>query len=516
MRGPITAGAGGDGRRAFPTPSDLYPRLFARLDEGEAAFDKKLIADAWPRAEAVVIEAEVARLSRSGADLVALLGSWFELPATPVRGTRARELGMEDWIDQLWGDLVRRDPGQSGCASLIPLPHPYVVPGGMFRECYYWDSYFVLLGLRRHPHLARGMIDNLAFLIDRHGFVPNANRIYYLSRSQPPLFYAAVVESGLGSPSDCWAHYLPQLLAEYRFWMRGAETLAPGQAAHRVVRMSDGSLLNRNYDEDARPRDEGPGGRDVTIAARAAGRAAHDVFRDIRAACESGWDFSSRWFGDRRSIETIRTISMIPVDLNAFLFGLETAISRGAARRGDRGVAAAFSTRAESRWAAMTAWLWNDELGLFDDYDLEQGLRGAVTAAALAPLFTRLATRNQARRTAQRAKADLLAPGGLLATTRVTGEQWDAPNGWAPSQWIAAIGLRHYGHDALANEIVHRWVATVARIYADTGRLTEKYDLVDCTPGGGGEYTLQDGFGWTNGVTIALLQEFPSAREAAG
>jgi alpha,alpha-trehalase len=160
----------------------------------------------------------------------------------------------------------------------------------------------------------------------------------------------------------------------------------------------------------------------------------------------------------------------------------------------------------------MTKWLWNEALGLFDDFDVEHGLRGAVTAAALAPLFTRLATRDQARRTARRVKSDLLAPGGLLATTLVTGEQWDAPNGWAPCQWIAAIGLRQYGHRALASEIVRRWAATVGRVYAETGRLTEKYDVVTSAPGGGGEYALQDGFGWTNGVTTALLEEFPGVR----
>ncbi|HEX5182624.1 MAG TPA: trehalase family glycosidase [Allosphingosinicella sp.] len=502
---------------AFSAPSVLYPRLFARLDEGHVALDKKLIADARPRAEAMVIEAEVARLSRSGeADLAALLGTWFDLPGMAGGGAaacdpRLADCRLEDWIERLWGDLIRHDAGQPSGSSLIPLPHPYVVPGGMFRECYYWDSYFVLLGLRRRPHLARGMVDNLAFLIDRHGFIPNGNRTYYLSRSQPPLFYAAVAESGLGGPSDCWAHYLPRLRAEHAFWMSGAEALGPGEAARRVIRMADGALLNLYHDDDPRPRDEGPSGRDAAIAAGAADRAAHGVFRDIRAACESGWDFSSRWFGDRRSIETIRTTAIVPVDLNAFLFGLENAIARGAIRRGDRGVAADFSAKAERRRVAMTTWLWNEAAGLFDDYDVEHGLRGAVTAAALAPLFTRLATRDQARLTAQRVKAELLAPGGLLATPRITGEQWDAPNGWAPLQWIAAIGLRQYGQRALAKEIVRRWVATVARVYAETGRLTEKYDVVDRVPGGGGEYALQDGFGWTNAVTIALIEEFPDA-----
>jgi len=160
----------------------------------------------------------------------------------------------------------------------------------------------------------------------------------------------------------------------------------------------------------------------------------------------------------------------------------------------------------------MTRWLWNDELDLFDDLDLEHGLRGAITAAALAPLFAGVATRDQARRTAQRVRADLLAPGGLLTTNVSTAEQWDAPNGWAPLQWIAAIGLRRYDQYKLANEIVRRWLSTVARVYRETGRLTEKYDVLEGVPGGGGEYPIQDGFGWTNGVTLAFLYEFPGSR----
>ena len=489
--------------------------MFAKLDEAEIALDKKLIADARPLMEAALIEAEVARLSSTDmADLPRLLGTWFDLPAAADSGAAAGGLALESWIERLWGDLTRNDADQPSGTSLIPLAQSYVVPGGMFRECYYWDSYFTLLGLRRRPALARGMVDNFAFLIDRFGFVPNGNRTYYLSRSQPPLFYLAATESGIGGPADCWAHYLPQLLAEHSFWMDGAEALAPGEATGRVARMPDASLLNRYYDDVPRPRDEGPSGRDMGIAARAGGRAPVEVYRDIRAACESGWDFSSRWLGDRRSIETIRTTGIVPADLNAFLFGLEGAIVRGAERRGDRSLAKDFAARARSRRAAMSKWLWNERLGLFDDRDVEHGLRGAVTAAALVPLFTGVATRDQARRTAQRVKAELLAAGGLLATGLVTGEQWDAPNGWAPLQWMGAVGLRNHHHRALADEIVRRWITTVARVYSETGRLTEKYDVVTCLPGGGGEYALQDGFGWTNGVTFALLEQFPSARDA--
>ena len=129
----------------------------------------------------------------------------------------------------------------------------------------------------------------------------------------------------------------------------------------------------------------------------------------------------------------------------------------------------------------------------------------------LYPLFVGLAAPDQARRTAASVRAHLLAPGGLVTTTRRTGQQWDAPNGWAPLQWIAVQGLSAYGERELAQEIATRWLATVARVYGETGKLLEKYDVETARPGGGGEYPLQDGFGWTNGVTRALIDLYPEA-----
>lgn len=492
---------------AYRAPDDLYPRLFRWLETSAGTIDKKLIADAVPLVDAAVIEAEVERHERTDSTaLHGLLRTWFELPTAAVGDAATSNRPLEERIGCLWRDLTRHAVDQTTSPSIIALPNPYVVPGGMFRESYYWDTYFILLGLRENPELARGLVDNLAYLIDRFGFVPNGNRTYYLSRSQPPLFYLAAVRSGVGAPSDCWAHYLPQLVAEHAFWMEGAGGLAPGHASRRAVRMSDGALLNRYYDNDPRPRPESSGGRDTAIARRAGHRLPDDVFRDIRAACESGWDFSSRWLGDRSRMETIRTTQIIPADLNAFLFGLENAIAEGARRRGERRLTEKFSNMAKSRRDAMARWQWNEALGLFDDRDIECGLRGAVTAASLVPLFAGVATDDQARRTADRARAELLAAGGLLTTSVETSEQWDAPNGWAPLQWLAVIGLQRYGQSELADAILVRFLGAVQKVYAQSGRLTEKYNVMKCVPGGGGEYPLQDGFGWTNGVVMAMLE----------
>jgi alpha,alpha-trehalase len=133
-----------------------------------------------------------------------------------------------------------------------------------------------------------------------------------------------------------------------------------------------------------------------------------------------------------------------------------------------------------------------------------------LTAATFAPLFVHAASAGQAAAVAQTGARQLLKQGGLVTTTVETGEQWDAPNGWAPLQWIAIDGLRHYKHDKLARTIACQWIAEVAKVYSETGKLFEKYDVVTDRPGGGGEYPLQDGFGWTNGVTRKLMTLYPA------
>ncbi len=134
-----------------------------------------------------------------------------------------------------------------------------------------------------------------------------------------------------------------------------------------------------------------------------------------------------------------------------------------------------------------------------------------VTAATLYPLFTRLTSDAQAPLVAKAVEAELLKPGGIVATTLDTGQQWDAPNGWAPLQWIAVEGLTSFGQTRLAETIACRWMANVSRVYRLTGKLVEKYDVIATDrAGGGGEYPTQDGFGWTNGVTRKLMALYPA------
>ncbi|MCG8442473.1 MAG: alpha,alpha-trehalase TreF [Caulobacterales bacterium] len=504
------ADEGGPAREA-PPPSEVYPGLFEEVALSGVIAPKDWV-DVTPRIAPADIRAAYAAAAPATTDeLARFVDAHFERPASiaeDLGGERSTRT-MAEHIHALWPVLQRDAADAAPGGSLLALPHPYIVPGGRFREVYYWDAYFTMVGMgREHDAIKRRMVDNFAHLIATYGFIPNANRTYYLSRSQPPFFFMMV---GLLSPGDETAahlEYLDALRGEYAFWMNGAASLAPGEAHRRAVRLADGSLVNRYWDDRDIPRDESYP-QDVETAERSE-RPAPIVFRNLRAAAESGWDFSSRWFTDGESLATVDAISIAPPDLNALLYGLERAIAAACARARDEACAAEHEAAAEARRAAMRAHLWRGDRGVFVDYDVAAGApRDQVTAAALYPLFFGVASPEEARRTARAVEAALLAPGGLLTTAVETGEQWDAPNGWAPLHWIAVRGLAAYGEEELARAIAERWLATASRTYCETGKMVEKYDVAVARPGGGGEYPLQDGFGWTNGVTLALLALYP-------
>jgi alpha,alpha-trehalase len=345
--------------------------------------------------------------------------------------------------------------------------------------------------------------------------VPNGARTYYLSRSQPPFFFDMVGLIAGDDPPAAFARYLPQLKAEYAFWMQGARGLRPGSAHRRVVALPDGSILNRYWDDLDTPRDESYA-EDIELV-RGAPRARRQLFREIRASAESGWDFSSRWFADARTRATLQTTAIVPIDLNALLFGLENAIRAGCERGGDLNTAREFARRAAQRRSAIDRYLWDAHRGAYFDYQWVHRSRiRRVSAATLYPLFVALASADQAAAVARVAMRQLLEAGGLVTTRLKTGQQWDAPNGWAPLQWVAIDGLRRYHQDSLAETIACRWMDTVNELYRQSGTLVEKYDVTSIgRRGGGGEYPLQDGFGWTNGVMRKLIALYPRTAAAS-
>jgi len=495
--------------------SRLYGELFEtaqrNLPEG------KSLVDAVPRQPPAGILAEYEHRRRlPGFDLGEFVASQFA-PAQSADSDYRTEPGQDvrQHIDALWRVLERKPGAVDPRGSLLPLPYPYIVPGGRFNEIYYWDSYFTMLGLEesgRHD-LAVDMVKNFAWLIDHYGHIPNGNRIYYLNRSQPPFFAAMVNLIAERDGPSALTTWLPQLQQEYDFWMEGADALEPGQAHRRVVRLADGSLLNRYWDDCDLPREESYG-NDVRTAAES-GRPAAEVYRNLRAGAESGWDFSSRWFADGKTLATIRTIEIAPPDLNSLLYHLETTLAEAYRAAGQADRAARMRERADARKSAILRHLWNAKDGVFEDYLWKEGRgTGHVTAATLYPLFFGIAERGQADRVAQRVRDSLLQPYGLATTTVRTGQQWDLPNGWAPLQWIAIRGLDAYGYKELAATIARRWIDGNLAVYRQSGKLVEKYDVTRSAAGGGGEYPLQDGFGWTNGVLRKLLALYPDAAPA--
>ena len=501
------------------TPRALFLDLFDAVQTAQVFADNKTFADAVPNAEPADILARFHAAKPVGrAALQEFVAANFTLPAAvAVTEPDADRVPIERHIDALWDTLTRSPATVSRYSSLLAVPDPYVVPGGRFREMYYWDSYFTMLGLvqsGRHD-LVEHMVRNFAYLIDTYGHVPNGTRSYYLSRSQPPFFYAMVGLLNPDDPAAAYARYLPQLRREYAFWMQGESGLPRGKGHRRVVALASGAVLNRYCDDADTPREESL--REDTELARRSGRVPAQLYSDLRAAAESGWDFSTRWFADGRDIATINTTQIIPIDLNSLLFGLERAIGAGCQRAADAPCVAEFKRRAESRRRAIDRYLWDGAAGVYRDYRWTQhSAVPRLSAAILYPLFVGLASTSQASAVAAAVSRDLLKPGGIVTTPVAAGQQWDAPNGWAPLQWIGIAGLRQYSHDALADAIACRWMQSVSRVYGESGKLVEKYDVVTTgRAGGGGEYPTQDGFGWTNGVQRKLMALYP-AYDGAG
>jgi alpha,alpha-trehalase len=313
--------------------------------------------------------------------------------------------------------------------------------------------------------------------------------------------------------------YLDALEAEYAFWMDGSNRLAPGTAYRRVVRLPDGAVLNRYYDDIPEPRPEAYR-EDYTLAQRVPEGRRTALYRNLRATAESGWDFSSRWMRDPKDLGTLETTDLVPVDLNSLLYHTErtiAALRRLRGRADDGSAAARLDAAANSRRRALLAAAYDPDSGYFYDVRWRSGERviDRPTLAAAAPLYFGLATPEQGRAVAARLEREFLRSGGFVTTLVASGQQWDAPNGWPPLQWLTIEGVRRYGRADLADLARTRWLALNRRTYQSVRKMTEKYDVVDPTRrAGGGEYPTQDGFGWTNGVALALAAEECAATRA--
>jgi len=502
-------------------PEELYGQLFIDVQSNKKNIlgDSKAFVDCVPKGDIEKILADYSQLENKSDSAVIrnFLDANFIIPGYKTDYKTDSSL-INDHIAKVWS-LLERQPDEVKSGTLIPLKYSYIVPGGRFREVYYWDSYFTMLGLRAdyRTETIQNMVDNFSNLIDSYGFIPNGNRTYYLSRSQPP-FYALMISLLAEIKGDSiYKKYLINLEKEYSFWMNGTNKLTLSNNSYRrVVKMKDGEILNRYWDDKNTPRAESYL-EDIKTAKQAKSIQKNskdeDVYRNIRAAAESGWDFSSRWLSANKEnnyeLYTIHTTDIIPVDLNSLLYNLEYTISKAYQISNNKEKAKEYKTKYNARKDAIQKYCWSEYKKFFMDYNFVEHKRTEIySLAGIYPLFFNLSDKNQAALVSTRIQDSFLKAGGVVSTLNTTNQQWDAPNGWAPLQWISIQGLRNYGYLILANNIKERWLNLNKKVYNNTFKMLEKYNVVNTTlKSGGGEYPTQDGFGWTNGVYQDLSKE---------
>jgi alpha,alpha-trehalase len=476
------------------------------------------------------------------------------MPAPPEvtaaeRKCKVKVAALPRRIEKL-GDLR---PEDLPAAGLLYLPNPYVVPGGRFNEMYGWDSYFIVLGLEadHREALAKGMVDNFLFEIEHYGAVLNANRTYYLTRSQPP-FLTSMIRAVYENPASFPA--TPAGRAEAKAWLERAYTLAEKDYATwtRPEHKAGSTGLTHFFDYGAGPVPEmaddstyypdvirwltahpGEGGEgflvkgsehpDAAEAARlkqtscdvrasvvcarawAAGyRLSREFYLGDRAMRESGFDPSFR-FGPFDGA----THHYAPVCLNSLLYRYERDLEHLAHLLAKPQDALLWERRAKARAAAIQRYLWRPKEGVFADFDFVHA-RGSSYAyiSSLYPLWAGVATREQAKQVVD--KLNLFErPGGLSMSNTRTGMQWDEPFGWAPTNWIGVAGLEAEGFREDARRVAGKFDATVDAGFAKDGTIREKYNVVS----GSSDVKVSTGykenvigFGWTNAVYLKMKQ----------
>ena len=404
--------------------------------------------------------------------------------------------------------------------GLLYLPHPYVVPGGRFNEMYGWDSYFIQVGLLEDDEvtLARDMVDNFVYEIENYGTILNANRTYYLTRSQPPFLTTMILGVYKKTPDRAWlAATLPAIESYYRFWTSG-EHIVKETGLSRYWDYGEGPAPEVLSDErDDRGRTHYDRVREFYRTEKVTDYdlsqyydRAHDTltplfYKGDRSMRESGFDPSNRY-----GPFSIDIIHYVPVCLNSLLYQMEVDAAEIHTTLGNKAAAGTWTARAAARRDRINALLWDESAGLYFDYSFQTRRRRAYEfATTFYPLWVGIASKEQAARVrANLAKFE--APGGILTSTTVTGSQWDAPFGWAPLQMIAVEGLRRYGFDEDADRVATKFMALVNKEFREHGTIVEKYDVrrneSDVAAGIKFGYSAnQIGFGWTNGAFLRLL-----------
>ncbi len=490
-------------------PEKAFPSLYIDVESNHVFADDKTFPDCIPKYSPFLINLkyDIWKCFNNKNKLSNFINNNFQLPEFYI--SKINPTGdIIDHIKQVMLVMSINIDKQPCNSSLIQLPYNFVIPGGRFREVYYWDTYFTLLGYADlHKNLiVDNMTENLAFLIKKFGHIPNGNRSYYLSRSQPPFFsYIVDLDAKLNGDS-IYIKYLPELLLEYKYWMKNPHHSKVFE--HSVI-LNNIDKLNHYYDNVNLPRTE-MYNEDVSNFKlyKAKIKDTLNYFRNIRSTAESGWDFSSRWLLNDTSFENISTLDILPVDLNCLLYHLEKTIAKAYSLMNDN-TALLYNEMANRRKYLINRLFWNNKNGFYFDYNFIQKEKSLdFTLAGVFPLFINIADSIQAVKVSNTIRKYFLKPGGVVTSLVNSGQQWDYPNGWAPLEWITIQALRNYHIYGLADTIRERWLHTNKIYFNRNHKMIEKYNVVDTTSiPNDGEYPAQDGFGWTNGVYIDLVNE---------
>lgn len=409
-------------------PSQVYGEQFDAVQTAQIFPGRKTFVDVAPNIDpaAIIIRLYQRQKCLPGFLLQAFVDQSFTLSLDQSMMPPNHTLdGHFHW---LWPKLIhtmREGPSNS---SLIALPKPGMVRGGHSREGCYWDTCFTMLGLQEagRGDFVDSVFDDFAHRIDTIGHVPNNSCTYFVSCVQPPFFGNMVSLAALGCAA--YRTYLMAWRKEHAYWMQIAHKEPSGAATGRVVAMPDGSVLQRYWDASDTPREKSCVENRQT-ARQGRGQPVAAVWRDLRVAAESGWEFSSRCFCDNTTLATIHTVSIVFVDLDGLIFNLETTIAKQCLVVIDLACITEFTQRVARREAAINRYLWNPN-DYYGDYDWQHGLRrDNLSAAALYPLFTGVAQPAPAMRAARQVGQRLLQPDELATITHRTGKPWDAPNG---------------------------------------------------------------------------------------
>jgi alpha,alpha-trehalase len=436
--------------------------------------------------------------------------------------------------------------------GLLYLENKYVVPGGRFNEMYGWDSYFIVRGLLRsgRVELARGMVDNFFFEIEHYGAMLNANRTYYLTRSQPPFLssmfvevYDALQKSGHTEPA--WlAKAYADLEKDYEMWNRDPHR-AGDTGLSRYYDFGEGPPAEALQDETGFYRkvatyfffhsaeadryvvESETGATQLTAGAAYTQQVCGVSTTTSRAECEKPREFklsSDYYKGDRSMRESGFDVSFrfgpfggathryAPVCLNSLLYKTEKDLEQISRWLGHAADAEMWSKRAEERKTLISRYLWDDKAGFFFDFNVQTGQKSSYRyATAFYPLWAGLATAEQAKAVVKNLPA-LERPGGLAMSTEDTGAQWDLPYGWGNIEMLAVDGLRRYGFNADADRISYEFLSMVSENFSRDGNIREKYNVVSRSSEAHVELGYQMnvvGFGWTNAAFLELLHGLP-------